>query len=156
MITKPTVRKRRIRKLIDRSGGGTESTNHPDDLKNSLGDEIANRFDSLPGEELLLASYRSDRNWCVVTTERLVWSTNGQAASRPWIEIHGVQQPPNTTAQVIRGEVDKQSVEELEVFDADGRKHVLRVEPGPGHALIWSAVTALCNLQREPELPALS
>lgn len=156
MITNPKVRKRRIRKLLERSGGGTMLTNCPEDLAPSVKDQIDIRLDEVQGEELLLASYQSDRIWCAVTTERLVWSNGAEQSSLPWSEVHGVQQPPNTTAQVVRGEVNKDNVEELELFDAAGVKHVLRSEPGEGHSLIWSAVTALCNQQRAPELPSMS
>jgi len=99
----------------------------------------------------LLASFQSTESWCLLTTEQLLWCQDGCVGALAWPDVQGVEQPPAITAGIIRGEVDKRTVENLEVFDSEDRKYTLRIEPGSAYYLIWSALVALGNLTRPPD-----
>lgn len=154
MITKPRIRKRRIEKLLSRAGGGTKQTNRLDEISEVARREIRGLVHLGKNEEFLLSSYHSEGEWCTLTTERLIWATEGQMDSRPWEKVHGVQMPARLVKSVILDEIKKFSLEELEVFDEKEFRHIIHSEPGEGYYLVLSAITALCNPKREPEWPS--
>lgn len=151
MITNPAVRVRRIWKLLERSGGGTQRTNTLSSFSPAVVSELSTAAVLAGAEEGLLAFYQGSSRWLLLTTERLVWKQGEKQAQLDWAEIHGVQQPPGLSAQLIRGELSEEAIEELEVFDCKGGRHLLRLEPGKGYYLVWSAITAFCDFVRPPE-----
>lgn len=151
MITKTETRVRRLEKLIDRFGGGTLKTSALSAQPPSVVAELSTSSALQEGETGLLAFYGGPDHWLLLTSERLIWKEGVQVFELGWVEVHGVQQAPELSAKVIRGEVPAETVEDLEVFDSRGGRHVLRLEPGRGYNLIWSAITALCNHLRPPD-----
>ena len=151
MITKPKVQKIRIRKWLDGIGGGTPTFNVPARMPQLILTAIYGHASLQPDEEALLVNYRADSDWCLLTTKRFVWFQTAELHSLCWSEITGAQQPPQKAAQIIRGELRKDHITELEVFDALGRKSLLHLEPGKAYYIIWSAILAFCNYVRRPD-----
>ncbi len=101
-----------------------------------------------PNEDMLLVSYRRTSQWCLLTTQRLIWFQERAAHSLAWKEIVGAQQPPEQAAPIIRQELPKDEISDLEVFDAEGRRHTLTLKEGEAYYVIWSAILVFCNYVR--------
>jgi len=151
MITNKNVKKRRVKKLLERFGGGASGSATPDRFPEELPSDIHHRVSLRPGEESLIASFRDNTSWCLLTTERCLWFEDGKLRALPWLNIHGIQQPPALSARIIRGDQDKNTANELEIFDAEGSKHTLRIAPGRDYHLVWSAILVLGNITRQPD-----
>jgi hypothetical protein len=152
MITKPKVQKIRVRKWLEVVPGGMPTTNTLDKLEEAIAAEMLNAAGLASDDEPLLANYRSISEWCLLSTRRLVWLNQGLLSSLPWADITLAQQPPEKAAQIIRGELSKDNISELEIFDSAGSKHVVRIEAGEPYYIIWSAILAFSNLSRKPDL----
>jgi hypothetical protein len=150
MITKPKVQKIRVGKWLEGIGGGTESTNTIDKIEASAADQILAKAGIGNDEEPILVNDR-DSEWCLLTTKRLIWFQEEVLRAIPWSEITLAQQPPEQAARIIRGELEKDQVTELEVFDTLGTKHLVTLEAGSPYYIIWSAILAFCNLSRKPD-----
>jgi len=153
MTTKPTVRKRRIEKLLARSGGGTKWTNRLDELPHSARNEIRSRIELGDKEEFILSSYSGKGEWCALTTERLIWLTSGHLDGRPWEEVYGIQIPPGMVKAVVLEEAEKHSLENLEVFDQNEQRYIIRPESGKGYFIVLDAIASLCSSRRKPDWP---
>jgi hypothetical protein len=154
MITKPHVRKRRIQRLLDvYFAGGTPATTSFDRLQEPWAVAITRRAKMGPNEEALLVCFHGPQHWYLLTNERFMWVQEGTLQARAWADIYGVQMPPAIQARVAREELRKDAVDELEIFDSDGRKHGLHLEPGRGYFLMWNGLVALCNFARKVDPP---
>lgn len=151
MITNPDVRARRIRKLIEQFGGGTPKTNALSALSPAIVAELRTHVAFGERETGLLAFYGGPGQWLLLTSGRLIWKQGGQQFELGWEDVQGVQQPPKISARVIRGELAVETVEDLEIFDSRGKRHLLHLERGEGYNLVWSAITALSNYLRPPD-----
>jgi len=151
MITKPKVQKIRVVKWLEGIGGGTASTNTLDRLPEASAKEIIARANLGDDEEPLLGNQRGYSEWCLLTSKRLIWSQDCAIHAIPWGEITLAQQPPEKAAKIIRGDLEKDQITDLEVFDATGTRHVLNLEAGAAYYIIWSAIIAFCNLSRRPD-----
>lgn len=151
MITKPRVQKIRIRKWLEGIDAGTTSFGTPDKVAKPIADIVVRQTDLGADEEPLLVNYRSDSEWCLLTTKRLIWFQEGQLNSLAWHEITGAQQPPEKAAQIIREELGKDKITELEIFDATDRKCILQLEAGDPYYIIWSAILAFSKRTRKPD-----
>jgi hypothetical protein len=151
MITKPKVQKIRVRKWLEAVRGGMVTTNTLDNFDEPIVEEILGGAALLEGEEALLANYRGSSGWCLLTTKRLIWSAQGSLSSLLWGDIALGWQPPEKSAQIVRGELSKNDISDLEVFDASGRRHVIQVEPGEPYYMIWSAILAFSSNSKKPD-----
>ncbi|MFL6193801.1 MAG: hypothetical protein ACJ75H_06490 [Thermoanaerobaculia bacterium] len=154
MIKNPRGRKNRIRRELLRAGGGTSATNSLDILPAEEARTILGDASLAADEEPLLACFRDPSEWYLITTQRLIWKQGHVLKSLAWEDVHGVQQGPSVVKALVEGKVGKNSVEELEIFDAEDVRYVLRLEPGDGYYLMWSSIVALCSgFLHEPEFP---
>lgn len=151
MITKPKVQKIRIRKWLQAVPGGLPNTNTLEGLGESVAARILEETNLREGEEALLVNHREASGWCLLTTKRLIWCNQGMVNYLPWEEITLVQQPPERAAQIIREELSKDDITELEVFDASGGKRVIEIEAGEPYYIMWSAILAFSKLSRKPD-----
>jgi hypothetical protein len=151
MITKPKVQKIRVRKWLEPIGGGTQTFNRLENLPQKIAEEMSSRAALQSDEEALLANFRSEGEWCLLTTRRLVWLQDGALQTFFWNEIVGAQQPPEQSARLIRKELAQDQIVDLEVFAATGQKHVLRLGSGSPYFVVWSAILEFCNYTRRPD-----
>lgn len=151
MITKPKIQKLRVSKWLDNINGGTPTINRLDKIAEPIAHAITMRAMLDPDEEPLMASGRNDTEWCLLTTARLIWSQDEMIRSLPWRDISGAQQPPEQSAKIIRGEMEKDEISDLELFDASSQKYLLRLNPGSAYYIVWSAILAFCRYSRQPD-----
>lgn len=149
MITEPRIRKRSIQKAISRRGGGTPLTNVPTKLPAATWDSIRTQASLSKEEEGLLACYLGVREWCLLTTQGLIWRQGDRVHNRPWKEVQGADLPPEIETSMMRGELSKESVEHLVLVETNGSRYPLHVEKGKGCFLIWSGILALANSKAE-------
>lgn len=150
MISKLKVQKRKLDKLLG-YGGGTATTNTPPRIANDISGKLIERANLEDGDEALLITYRSDSEWFLLTSKRMIWLQDEELHRLAWHEIVGAQQPPTQSARIIKGELRSDEVPDLEIFEASGRKHILHLEPGDAYYIVWSSILYLCNYIRRPD-----
>lgn len=151
MITKPKVQKIRVQKWLGAVPGGLPTTATLDKFEEQTATEILRKAGLRDGEEALLVNYQGSSGWTLLTTQRLVWFHQGVVSSLRWEEVTLAQQPPEKAAQIIREELSKDDITELEIFDASERKYTIKIEAGEPYYIIWSAILAFSNLSRKPD-----
>jgi hypothetical protein len=156
MIKKPQVREQRVRRLLSQMGPMAAISRSLDELDRPVSEVLTRDLRLDPAERIMVIAGATETGWCVLTTERLVWSASGEVRSLGWSEVAGVQQPPDLSARIIRGEVPKESAEELEVFDACDGKYTLKLPPGPSYYFVWSTIAAIGNITRSADIIDLS
>ena len=151
MITKPKAQKLRVRKWLNNINGGTPTINTTDKIAEPIAHAITMQVMLDPDEEPLIASGRNGTEWCLLTTARLIWFQDEMIRSLPWRNILGAQQPPKQAAKIIRGEMEKDQISDLEIFEASNQKHLIRLNPGSAYYITWSAILAFCRYSRRPD-----
>jgi hypothetical protein len=151
MITKPKIQKLRVRKWLEDINGGTPVVNTLDKIDESIANAITLLVPLGVGEEALLVSVSNSTQWCLLTTSRLIWLQDEMIHGLPWGEIAGAQQPPQQTAKMIRGELQKDQISDLELFDGSGQRYRIRLQPGSAYYIVWSAILAFCCYSRQPD-----
>jgi hypothetical protein len=141
VISNPRVRKRRIETLLRRNSGGTLATNAPDRLPAHV---IAGLQEAglEPAEEILLASYLSAADWCLLTSERLIWREGERSHGLAWPEIVRTD-AGGAWDLVSTGQRSKDTLEELFVTSVSGARYRVHLEKGKGFFLVWSGIVAL-------------
>jgi hypothetical protein len=147
MIIKPNVQKLRVRKWLDDIDGGTPTINTLDKIAKPIAHAITTRAMLRHDEEPLIVSGRDSTDWCLLTTARLIWSQDEVIRSLPWRDISGAQQPPEQTAKIIRGEMEKDQISDLELFDASNQRYLLRLNSGSAYYIVWSAILPSAAIQ---------
>ena len=152
MIRNPQVRARRVHRLFSDAGplpATIQSSLEP--LEPGVSASLAAALCLEGAETVLMVALVDLKDWCVLTTERLSWSSAGTIHHLIWEEVTGVQQPPALSARIIRGETPKDEAEELEVFNASGSAYQLKLPMGAAYYMVWSAIAALGNISRRPD-----
>jgi hypothetical protein len=112
---KRKAQKRRIQKLLEGSEAWTSTTNSLDRLPEPIAGQIKEAVTLAADEESLLASTFDAERWCLLTTGRLLWFQEGMLRDLAWHDIRCAQQPPAQSAEIIRGELQKNQISNLEI-----------------------------------------
>lgn len=147
---KKKAQKRRIQKLLEGSESWTSTTKSLDRLPESIAGRIRDAVTLASDEESLLASALDAERWCLLTTDRLVWLQEGMLRDLAWHDIRCAQQSPTQSARIIRGELQKNQISDLEIFDSRDTKYTFYLEAS-GYYIVWSAILAFCNYTRRPD-----
>jgi hypothetical protein len=150
MITKPKVQKIRVGKWLEGEQLPT-TLNRLENFEEPVRMEILRKAGLGPEEESLLVNYQGKHRWCLLTSQRLIWVEQSLLKSLLWKDITLAQQPPMKAAQIIREELAKDDITELEVFDREDHKYSIELEAGKPYYIVWSAILAFCNLSRPPD-----
>ncbi len=135
--------------------GDSSSPTPYSELRSDLRSKIKNAADFADEEEVLVALVRKDQSWFLITTNRLIWAEDDEVHRLFWHEVQGVQPPKQDLDAVIRGKTEKLDMKSLEVYDNAGVMHSIQLASGPSYFLAWSAILALCDLTRPPDMPKI-
>ncbi len=140
-------RKDRLLRVFERTGGPGSSTRSFDSLPEVAQERIRRGVETKEGEELILASYRDERHWVLLTSERLVATDSTVKTSLLWSEISDATVEVREVQASLASSKGKLSLRRLRVIRADGRALDLELEPGPSFIALWNVLKSVAALR---------
>jgi hypothetical protein len=90
----------------------------------------------LESELPVIGSFDDDRNWLILTTDRLAWSRNGKRFTLPVKDIRDARMDLHNFPQMSR---DMQA-RQLRIVTMAGQEHLVDLEPGYPLGGTWSVL----------------
>ena len=127
--------KRTCERLFERSGGSTRLSGLFDELSPNVRRAICEALDLEPEELPILASVPTPQRWVVVTTDRVVYRSNGDPIC---ILLHDLQDAHSSLLDDAN-----RSRDNILVLLANGKRHEATVEAGYPLSGIWNVLRYL-------------
>lgn len=129
-----------------RSGEDGEATRVFDAFPPDVQTRLIDLADLREGEMPAVATYRSDTEWMLVTSDRVIWPDDGVLGSMSLTEVEDA----TVLTRDLLAAGSKGKVEKVTVVTVDGRQVPVRVEAGRPLSGVWNAMKMVANWNRSP------
>lgn len=145
MVTheKMALRVNRALNIFLKRGGSGNYTKPYSDFAKDIQTAISRTANMESDEAPIIASYRDQKSWVLLTSKRLVWSEDGVSDSLPWEKIKNATIPVSALAAL--GSSAKKENAVLEVVTDAGKIEVV-IEPGSAFSGFWNVLKSASSL----------
>jgi hypothetical protein len=143
------AKKDRLLRVFERTGGAGHYTRPVDSLPESAQQQIRHAARTREGEEPILASYRDERDWVLLTSDRLIVRTSTIDTTLPWSEIaNATVEPAELRRAAVEQSEGKLHLRLLRIVRSDGGVLDIEVEPGPSFIALWNVLKTVAVMRR--------
>lgn len=142
-IKDKSIRVDRVLRMFEKSGGNGEYTKPFSELTESIQEYLSSKLGIGEAETPILASYRDEYRWVVLTSERLVWHDGEIQKSLMWAQIKNATIPMSALAALKSSAKTENPV--LEVTTDSGKVEIL-VEAGKPFSGFWNVLKMVPQL----------
>ena len=142
------ARKERLLRVFERTGASGKWTRPFNEMPDAVRDRLRLEAQPAEGEALILACYRDESHWVLLTSERLMVRSSTQMTRLPWSEISDATVgSTDVQTALTRRPKGKLDLERLTVVQANGRVVEIEVEPGPSFVGLWNVLKTVAVLR---------
>lgn len=151
----PQARAERLLRVFQRSGGDGTLTRQFSALPLDTQTHLRAVAEIRPTEVPILACYRDERQWTLLTSERLLSRAATKKTTLDWQDIEDATIDEHQARIAVgRSPEGKLSLSRLRVLRQRGEELVLELEPGPSFIGFWNVLKTVANLgKRRPSSP---
>lgn len=127
--------------VFKRKGGSGQYTHLFSELSIEVQSRISSGIKFSQDEKPVLACFKADNKWFLLTTERIAWVKDDKLSSIFNTDIQDVS--VDLLLEQKRGVVNKKDFTFLKIITRDNQKHLVELEPGNPHIGTWNVLKTI-------------
>lgn len=149
-----------VASVFMRNGGEGEKTKLFENLAPSEQRGLTKMADLRLSEEIVITFFDSESDWCLITTQRLIWATAGERQEMELLDLDNFDDDFEEAFQRALSRPDpdalnpKLDMREIRPVTLDGRRAKIEIEPGQTYWGFYNALRWLCHWFRVRGRPA--
>ena len=136
----------RLGTIFEHTGASGEFTMPFRELSDAAKNEMEKQIQFQQDEIGVLAFYRSQELWALITTDRVIWKSGSHVNCLLWNEIKDASFP--MSVKLALTPTTKLTNDRLELTTMAGRVFEMRLEPGAPLIGIWNVLKTIATVDR--------